>query len=60
MKYEVKNQATSEIISIHKTEESAVKKAKKIENAVVIAHEISGTYESRMQVWPTVGTCYSN
>jgi hypothetical protein len=59
MKYEVKNQM-GEIVSTHKTEEAAVKKAKKMDGAVVIAHEISGTYESRMQVWPTVGECYSN
>lgn len=58
MKYEVKSQG--QIVSTHKTEEAAVKKAKTIENAVVVAHEVSGTYESRMQVWPTVGECYSN
>lgn len=58
MKYEVKQRG--EVVSTHETETEAADVARQLDDAVVIAHEISGTYESRQQVWPTVGNCYTN
>ena len=60
MKYEVKNNNTKEVVSEHTTEQEAVSAARKLDNATVVAHEASGTYESRQQVWPVRGECYSN
>ena len=67
MKYEVIDQVTKEIISSHTTEQSAIREAElhksdqwKGYTVTVVAHEVSGSYESHQQVWPTQGECYSN
>lgn len=69
MKYEVYSRVNSEIVSTHRSKKAAIAAAKKLadedqryirENWAVNAHEVSGTYESHQQVWPTQGECYSN
>lgn len=60
MKYEVKCNSTKEIISEHATEQEAITAAQQLDNVTVVAHEVSGSYESHQAVWPVRGECYSN
>lgn len=62
MKYEVRDAQSDTITSTHRTERMAVSVAKSYgdpDRYSVIAHETSGSYESRQQVWPRVGHCYA-
>ncbi len=60
MRYEVKCVVTGEVIESHENESDAIATAETLENVRVVAHEVSGTYESRSQVWPERGPTYSN
>ncbi len=60
MKYEVKNNITKEVASEHTTEQEAISAAQQLDNVTVVAHEVSGSYESHQAVWPVRGERYSN
>lgn len=64
MEYQVK--LMGQVHSTHKTKADAIKAAEEFDRCQpntsphVIAHEISGTYESHTCVWPERGETYSN
>lgn len=60
MEYQVKDLRTNEVISTHATEAKAIESAKTLGDAFVVAHEVSGSYESNTMVWPQRGATYSN
>lgn len=58
-RYEVRDQH-HQTVSTHRSENVAIKAAKKIEGSRVIMQVKSGTYESSMCIYPELGSIYSN
>lgn len=55
--------AYGRVLNTHNKRDNAIENAEGYPpeaDAKVIAHEVSGTYESHTCVWPTVGETYSN